>query len=258
MSKQQMGNLKVSKEKGYLIVASTNRFYYISAINLISSIKEFDPDTPVCLVVEERFLDKAADIADDILPCHDHRRAKIWGMAQSPYQKTFYIDADCEVVHEDIKTVFDKFDGNDILWSSLTDERSYIYKEYKWGSQGNKFHYCGGVCLYDLTKPLVKEFLEEWYDLTVEQYAGRWWPENEKGELDFDVYPDSLRRWDQFSLWWLLNKEPKYNDLKHSVLDNEYDARWNYYFCYNRDHMLGKDPIIVHYSNAEPKLEYFA
>jgi len=247
----------MNKEKGYLIVASSKNFYYNSALHLIDSIKDYDPDTPICLVTEERFIDKGADIADDIILCDQHTRAKIWGMWKSPYEKTLYIDADCEVAHQDITTVFDKFDDKDILFTELTPERSYIYREYYWGSQNNKFKYCGGICLYN-NKPIIKEFLKDWYDLTVDQYAGRWWPTKENSkELDYDIYPPTLKRWDQFSLWWLINKEPDYKDLKIGVLDNEYDCRWNYYHQYDasRDHMLGKDPVILHYSNSKYKIE---
>jgi len=239
------------EEKGYLIVASTKSFYYSSALNLICSIKEQDPDTPICLVTEERFLDKGSEIVDHIILCKNHRREKIWGMAKTPFKKTLYIDADCEVVHEDIVTAFDKFDGKDILFTELTPDRSYIYREYYWGSQKNRFTYCGGVCLYDIEVPLVKNFIDDWYDLTVKQYNNLWWPE------DLNIYPPSLKRWDQFTLWWLTNKEEKYKNLKIGILDNEYDCRWNFYYSYDpsKNHTLGKDPIIMHYSNASVKVE---
>lgn len=241
------------KTKGYVVVASSNFFYYISAINLIHSIKDNDPKAKVCLVTEQRFVDKGADIADEVIFCKNHIRSKLYGMAKSPYDQTFYIDADCETVHKDLATVFDKFENNDIMFTSLVEERSYIYAELGWGTKGEKFTWCGGVCLYDFTNPLVREFMEDWNDLTIKQYNGSWWPRDNNGKEDYDNYPKSLKRWDQFSLWWLINKEPKYELLKIGRLDGDDDARWNHFTGYYWDHCNGKPPIIVHYSNVDVK-----
>jgi len=247
------------KTKGYLVVASRSKFFYHSALNLIESIKDFYPEAKCCLVTEEHFLDdRGRSVADDIIHCDDHKRAKLWGMAQSPYDLTFYIDADTECEHEDIETIFDKFDGHDMMFTGLPPERHYCYAEvYFPGAtkpDGTKagFDLCGGVCLYDMTNPLVKEFMEDWFDLTVEQYAGRWWPKKEDGTEDLENYPASFKRWDQFSLWWLVNREPKYADLKVGVLDD--DARWNYYSRYKGELKHNKDPIVIrHYSAAGAK-----
>ena len=241
------------KSKGYVVVASSNFFYYISALNLIHSIKQFDLNAQVCLVTEKRFVDKGADIADEIVFCDNHLRSKIYGMSQTPYDQTFYIDADCEIFHKDLPTIFQKFNGNDMLFTALPEERSYIYAELGWGTKGEKFTWCGGVCLYDKTNPLVKEFLDDWYDLTVKQYAKTWWPQNSEGKPDYENYPKSLMRWDQFSLWWLLNKEPKYQPLKIGRLDGDDDARWNHFTGYRWDHCNGKPPVVVHFSNTEIK-----
>jgi len=242
----------MAKSKGYLVVASGTRFYYVSALNCISSIKDFYPEANCTLVTEERFIDDGAHIADNIIYCNDHRRAKIWGMTQTPYDQTFYIDADCEIMHEDIATVFDKFDGNDVLYTYLPEERSYCYAELHF--PGGKFEYCGGTCLYDTTNPLVKDYMKDWYELTVEQYAGRWWPTKENGEPDYYNYPETLSRWDQFSLWWLINKDEKYcnGKLKVGRLDGTEDARWNRFSKYVENHCEG-EPVVWHFSAAPIK-----
>lgn len=246
----------MKKTRGFLIVASRSEFYYFSAINLMQSLREFYPDAKVCLVTEERFLDQGGrQLADDIIFCDDHIRAKLWGMAMSPYDHTMYIDADMEVQHEDIKTIWDKFDGNDILFTALDQERSYIFAEYGWGTKGEKFEWCGATCLYDMSKPHVKKFMMDWYNLTVEQYAHRWWPTNEEGKPDYENYPETLKRWDQFSLWWLLNREEEWKDLKVGRLDGEDDARWNHFIWYRYDHCNGKPSILYHYSNVAVKNE---
>ena len=90
---------------GYLVVASRKESFYRLAINCLESLKDYYPDARCCLVTEERFLDGREYVADDLIFCDDHYRAKLWGMANSPYDITMYIDADAEIEHEDIATV---------------------------------------------------------------------------------------------------------------------------------------------------------
>ena len=67
--------------KGYVIVASRKKYFYISALNLIDSIREFYPDANVCLVTEEKFVDdRGRKDVDVIIHCDDHKRAKLKGM----------------------------------------------------------------------------------------------------------------------------------------------------------------------------------
>lgn len=240
--------------KGYVVVASKERFFYLSALNLMHSIRDFDPDANIMLYTDARFVDVGAESVADVVidTAGTHAREKIKGMALSPWDKTFYIDADCEVAHEDLPTVFDKFDGNDLLFTYLPDERSYCYAELYF--PGGRFSWCGGTCLYDSSKPIVKEFMQDWFELTVAQYDGKWWPQKPDGSDDVETYPATLKRWDQFSLWWLLNKDPKYCDgkLKVGRLDGEEDARWNYFTGYKFKH-CEKDPVIMHFSNTSAK-----
>ncbi len=234
--------------KGYVIIASRNVFFYKSALYLIESIKDFYPDAKCCLVTEERFLDGYETIADDLLLCDDHLRAKLDGMARSPYDLSFYIDADCEVVHEDIEHVFEELGEYDVMFTELTDDRAYCFKEIHFPA--GKMTLCGGVCLYDMSRPIVREFMRDWYDLTVKQYNKSWWPVDENGQYDYANYPETLSRWDQFSLWWLVNKEPKYKNLKVGIFDD--DARWNYYSKYIKQHCV-KPIVIRHFSDSKVK-----
>ena len=126
--------------EGYIIVGNMREIYYRSALYLIDSIREYDPNRPICLTTEQRFVTGKEDI-DDLIICNDHERAKLYGIANSPYDKTYYIDADCEVIHEDLPTIFDKFDGNDILFTSLAEERIDHFAELYF--PGGKFTWCG-------------------------------------------------------------------------------------------------------------------
>jgi len=234
-------NLLKEKTKGFVVVASKKRNFYVYAVNLIDSIRDFYEDANITLVCEEWMLDDhGKELADNIIYCDDHYRAKLWGMAQSPYDITMYVDADMECEHEDIRLVYDQLGDYDVMFSALTDDRSYVYAERDFDTPEGKrkFTLCGGVCLYDMSKPIVREFMDDWWELTRKQMGNEWWPEG---------YADSLKSWDQFSLWWLVEKDPKYKDLKVGIFDD--DLRWNYYNALNPVLNYPKDPVVLrHYS----------
>lgn len=242
--------------KGFVVVASRSKFFYLSAINLIETIKAYYPEAHVTLFTEKKFFDGQERFADNVEPVDSHKRAKIDGMARTPYDVTCYIDADCDVEHEDIAKVWDELKDYDMLFTGLPEDRHYCYAEVYFpgatkpdGTKGG-FDLCGGVCLYNSKNPLVKEFMRDWYDLTVKQYAGQWWPKDENGKDDLKNYPASFKRWDQFSLWWLVNKEPKYSSLKVGIFED--DARWNFYNGYKFNHNI-KPVVIRHFSSAPAK-----
>jgi len=236
--------------KGYLVVASKEYVYYAWAINLLEQIKDYNPDAKVCLVTEERFVDSRAEIADHIVYCGNHYREKLWGMSQSPFDLTFYMDADMECLHEDIATVFDLLGESDMTFTELREECYHIFKDIYF--PGGKFTLCGGVCLYNSSNPLVKEFMTDWFDIYDKQRKGKWWPLDENGEFDKERYPYHLRHWDQFTLWWLLNENPKYKDIKLKLFDEE--IRWNWYQVFaDKENYTGKDIIIYHMSGMEIK-----
>ena len=239
-----MSNLQ-SKTKGYLVVGSTKFQFYKFAINLVESIKDYHPEAKVCLVTEERFLDGREKIADDLLLCGSGVREKLWGMANSPYDLTFYIDADAEVIHEDIAKVWDELGDNDMVFTGLPEDRWYIFKDTEF--PGGTFTLCGAVCLYDSSNQLVMEFMQDWHDYYVKQAERTWWPLNENGHFDFDLYPDRLGCWDQFTLWWLTEKVDKYKELKIGIFED--DLKWNYWALLDRiKHPMADDVVIHHLS----------
>ena len=229
------------KSKGYVIVASNKINFYKYAVNLAESILDYNEDAKITLFCEEWMFEEIhRDLFDNVEWCSGHYRAKLDGMARSPYDLTFYLDADMEVEHEDIANVFDEFNGYDVLFTALTDDRDYIYAERDFDTPEGpaKFTLCGGVCLYDMSVPLIREFMDDWWDLTRRQMDREWWP---------DGYAESLRSWDQFSLWWLTEKTPKYKDLNLGIMKD--DLRWNYYNAFNWTITKPDGPVVVrHYS----------
>ena len=216
---------------GYLVVASRKESFYRLAINCLESLKDYYPDAKCCLVTEERFL-------DDLIFCGSNVREKLWGMSQSPYDTTMYIDADCEIVHEDIATVFDELNGNDMVFNTLPVEAKPLYAiyDFTYNDKPEHFTYCGGVCLYT-----NKQFMTDWYHLYLEQQMGIFRPNMEPWE--------KLSSFDQTTLWWLLKKEK--NIKVGTFKDN---LRWNYYHGYEQLKLFPEqDFIIKHYSHAAPK-----
>ena len=238
--------------KGFVIVASRNSNFYTYAVNLMESIKDFYPEALITLVTEERFIDERADEADQIIFCDNHYRAKLWGMSQSPYDITMYVDADMDCEHEDIAKVWDELGDNDMVFHELTSEREKFYaiREFRYDGGIEKYTLCGGVCLYRSSNPLVKEFMEDWFELYNKQHNNMWMPEGfEKEQWDRD-----LKHFDQTTLWWLTKKEPKYKDLKIGIFDD--DIRWNYFTQYGYEGLKskeGKPPILRHYSGSLKK-----
>lgn len=217
------------------------------ALHVAGQIRSFDPGANICIVTEPRFEDvRAHDVADVVVHCDDFYRAKIWGMTQSPWDRTMYIDADCEIWHEDIATVFQYLNDYDLVFTGLPEDRAYCFKVVHWNA--GQFSLCGGVCLYDNTNPLVKQFLNEWYDLQLRAAHNEWWPLDEHGNPDYVNFPkDKLEYWDQFPLWWLTNCEPQYDSLKIALFED--DARWNYYSLY-QDHLQHNEGEIVIYHHS--------
>jgi hypothetical protein len=234
---------KVEKSKGFVIVATRKPNFYKYAVNLANSILDYYEDARITLFCEPWMLEEQdKELFEHIFTdVPSHYRGKCYGIAKSPYDITCYLDADMECEHEDIAKVFDELKGADIMFSELTDERSYVYAERDFDTPEGKekFTLCGGIALYDMTKPIVREFLWDWWELTRKQMDHEWWPQG---------YAESLRSWDQFSLWWLTNKEPKYKDLDLRIIDD--DLRWNYYNALNWARgPWPKGPIVVrHYS----------
>lgn len=231
------------KSKGYVLVASNKINFYRYAINLAESILDYYEDAKITLFCEPwMFEERHRELFDNVFECSGHYRAKLEGMARSPYDLTMYLDADMECEHEDVRLCFDELERReeDILFSALTDDRSYVYAERDFDTpEGpSKFTICGGVALYDMTKPIVREFMKDWDQLTKDQMDDRWWP---KG------YADSLKSWDQFGLWWLTEREDKYKGLKYGILED--DLRWNYYNAFNWAVTKPENPVIIrHYS----------
>ena len=108
-----MNQTKGLPSKGFVTVASKRKQFIMGADNLKESILDYYPEAKITLFTEQRFIDDPEcqtyfrDFDQVIATPAGTNREKMWGMANSPYDLTFYMDADIEIRHEDIKNVFD-------------------------------------------------------------------------------------------------------------------------------------------------------
>ncbi len=247
---------KAKLTKGYLTVASKIPNFYSMAINLAESILDYEPDAKITLVTEEKFLDGREKIFDKVIFCDNHYRAKLWGLTQSPYDITLYLDADTEVVHPDISKAFDLLGDNNLLFTELLKENYYAYKTVYFNEKSKDDYYKlklnGGICLYDNSQK-TKEFLNLWYEVHKKQCVYEWWPLDKEGNHDYKTYPKELSYWDQFTLWWLTNEHEIKDCVKVGTFPDT--NRWNWYTVFSPNKSSHKDPIVIeHYSCLAPKV----
>lgn len=195
---------------GYVYVASLSGAYYKAAVDSAISLRDHYPEANITLFTHEKILkDSDRKIFNRVftgIPAHS--RAKMWGMSRSPYSKTLYLDCDTEIRSENIKNVFDILEDRDIMFTKIIP---HVSKDRKIDSS-NELEYHGGVILYNSEK-LTLELINDWYSLYAEQRTSDW--KNSR----FSAYHPGMQRWDQFTIWYLLQQE-KYKSIKHSLFPN--------------------------------------
>lgn len=241
---------------GYLVVASRSKSFYISALNLIESIKDHYPEADCCLVVDKDLTDDRAETIPDrtiYTELQGDYRAKLWGMWKTPYDRTLYVDADVECVHEDVSTVFDELGDHHMMFTELNADRDHAFQNRYFPA--GQFEHNGGICLYDSSNKKVLSFMERWWRLYTMQKRDEWWPTDPAtGKWDLVSYGDrnDNKWWDQFTLWYMLHKEEEWSDMSVGIFED--DARWNTYTNYNAFKLQSKNPpVFMHHSRSLQK-----
>jgi len=105
-------------DEGYIYVASYSKKYYEFAMIAGESLRTFNRKAHITLYTHECWVDdRAREIFNNIVTgIPVHQRAKMWCMARTPYEKTFYSDVDSQVVHPRIKNVFDELGDEDMFF----------------------------------------------------------------------------------------------------------------------------------------------
>jgi len=231
----------MSIRNGFLLVASVTKEYVQSANYSAGSIKDNYPDAHVTLFVPTRLRHLVDDSVFDIIVSDDvpdHTRTKLYALSRTPYTNlTVYVDADMECMHEDVQNIWDEMpDDVDVL---ITKIRPYNGKIAKWPTGEMIYH--GGFFMYKST-PHVLEFMEKWWIDYVKQRAEPWpYPEHE--------IPLSLRPWDQFTFWKLMNLDKM--PISVGVFND--DARWNFVNGYRMDE--NKGPIVFYHHTIPSRRE---
>ena len=226
---------------GFLLVASIDPEYVKSANYAAGSIKDYYPEAHITMFVPPHMRSLVDDSVFDIVVSEnvpDHTRTKLYALSRTPYKElTVYVDADMECMHEDIQTIWNEMpDECDIL---ITKIRPYNGKIAKWPT-GEMIHH-GGFFMYR-TNPHTIAFMEQWWLDYQKQRSEPWpYPEHE--------IPLTLRPWDQFTFWKLLNIDKL--PVKVDIFKD--DARWNFVNGYRMNE--NKGPIVFYHHTIPSRRE---
>lgn len=180
--------------KGYIYVASLKKLYYELGIESATSLRDLYPEANITLFTHEKFVDddRPYKIFDNVIThIPIHRRAKMWCMARTPYDYTFYNDCDSFVLHPDISKVFDGMGDKVYMCKNLLHTVSSKVLTY-FDNDGNFPYYHGAVAWYKKTDFNI-EFMETWWDEYIKQLHGPW-------DLPYDKI---WQKYDMFTLWRL-------------------------------------------------------
>lgn len=246
--------------EGFLIVANMHAMYKNSAICLIDSLEEFYPDSKIMVVCppqwksEFELYEQVVEIRTD---GPDERRTKLWALQHTIFEKTCYLDADMEVVSEEIKDVFKLLDEEyDTAFTVINPKfgaSTAIYKEtgekeIRDNDIREHLRYHGGFFLWwnNDTHPNAVKSMSLWWEM---------WNSINKNEKFWDDNPQYFymnRSWDQFT-WWYITQvelpELKVQEVGGGLTPE--GMKWNcsphYTSEYNKEILGDVKPVIMHY-----------
>jgi hypothetical protein len=222
---------------GFIYAASVNKAYITSARYSAISLKDYWPEAHVTLFTHKEWVEESdSSIFDSIITEDEVQelphsiRAKMWACARSPYKLTCYIDADCEIVHEDIRNIFDCHDpANNI---TITRARPYSASiDPKWDG-GELTDHCGLYIFDDDNR--TRTFMQRWFEYYIMQT---------NFSEDIPVPDERFRPFDMYTYWFLMNKTEF--AIKRGYFPHP-DARWQNIFNYNEDELDGQEIVVTH------------
>ena len=224
---------------GFLYVASQSAAFYKAAVHSAISLRDNYPEANITLFTHADFVQesdrKFFDKIETGIPIH--KRAKMYAMARTPYENTFYLDADTEIRSENIKKVFDILGKNDIMFTRIIPKVS----KDRVIDRMNNLEYHGGVVLYN-SKKLTIQLMQDWYETYLLQDKCQW------DQSQFAKYNPRMKPWDQFTIWYLLNADPKYKKIKHDFFPDGGHS-YNYINLFeNYDEFKEIEQIVYHYT----------
>lgn len=220
---------------GYLYVATVKYEYYLAAKESALSLLDFHPEAKICLFTLPEWIEEDDhEIFDRIITdIPNHVRTKLWALSRTPYDLTLYVDCDTWIQSEEIQTIFDYIEDNDIIF---TRNRPYNSKITKLNDEEEMIYHCG-IFLYKKNMNTI-ELMDDWYEYYCKQITRGY---------DIRPYPEKARPWDTFTMWYLLNKTKHKDIIKVGDFPSP-DARWNFCMGQRPEELEGQDVIISHYS----------
>lgn len=197
--------------KGYIYVASVSKLYYEYALNSAQTLRDVYPEADITLFTHDVFVDdRAEQLFNNIITnIPVSRRAKMWCLARTPYDQTFYNDADSLVVHPDISKVFDDLDHHIYMCENAPHTVSRRVLQYIDLQRTKPVIFHGAVAWFK-KNDLNIEFMDTWYNDYIEQLYNPW----PHGDWSSEVWQE----YDMFTLWGMTNNlYPKYSKFEKLV-----------------------------------------
>lgn len=108
--------------QGYVTIAYGHRKFYEMAVNFALSVKLHDPKRPVCLLYKQSdpVPEDIAEAFDRLAPFENEDRypkmlIKLAIYEPSPFDETFYMDADCVLLKGDMDRHWQKYGADDFM-----------------------------------------------------------------------------------------------------------------------------------------------
>ena len=248
---------QIKHNEGFLIVASCHAFYKNSALVLIDTLEEYYPDCKIMVSTlpewedEFRVFDSVVEVRTD---GPDERRSKLWALQHTVFKKTCYLDADMEILSDEIQTVWGLLDeDHDCAFTCISPEHGQTTAIYKVDGEAEirdndvekHLRYHGGFFLWwhDEDHPNAVEAMRLWWiQWLLINRTTQWW----------DDHPEIFsvnKSWDQFTWWWImryLTPELKVQEVEGGSGPKMY--RWNYHHIYKHSPNYSPDvpAIILH------------
>lgn len=184
-----------SSDNGFIYIASLKRYYYHLAVYSATTLKDYFPQAHITLFTHQDFVDETSKVFDNVITdIPIHYRTKMFGMYNTPYKKTIYIDADSFIAHKDIRYSHEELDDCDLFFGPVTQ---YTTADVAWAFMDKNMtiapKYHGAVCGYHNT-PLCIDFMKTWYEEYLKQITSKTWPYERDHDKKWKIF-------DMFTLW---------------------------------------------------------
>ena len=229
--------------EGYIYIASLKKLYYELGLESAMGLRDFHPEANITLYTHDKFIDddRPFQVFNNVVTnIPIHRRAKMWCMARTPYDKTYYNDCDSFVVHPDISKVFNDMGDKIYMCKNLMHTVSQKVLTY-FDNQGNFPIYHGAVAWYKKNDYNI-EFMDAWWKEYIKQLHSPW----------DQPYNPVWQRFDMFTLWRLhTGRIPGLEKFDGAVITG--DRRFNCTTIDGRKNDTKLPPVVMQFPRSDHK-----